>query len=96
MRVKPKDIQVNLPIVLMFDEDYEIVEFARTINTIIHGKVKVKCDNLGNIQDQCVGIFYLQRNNEYMSLRSEFLELIREIECNDGKDPLEDCKGTQI
>ena len=80
MNIKPKDISVNLPIVLGFDSSEEIPKFASTINTIIHGKVKVKCEELGVLGNQYMGLFYLQRNNEYQELRNEFINLIdREV-----------------
>ena len=76
MNIKPKDIRVNLPIVLGFDDPEEIPKFAATINTIIHGKVKIKCEELGVLGAQYMGLFYMQRNNEYQELRDEFIEMI--------------------
>lgn len=80
MRIKPKEILVNLPIALTFKDYHEIPAFAATINSIIHGKVKVKCEEVGNINEQYIGIFYLQRNGEYQELRNSFLELIENEE----------------
>lgn len=80
MKVKPKDIKVNLPTVMMFRDYHEIPAFAVTINSIIHGKVKVKCEELGLLGGQYVGIFYLQRNNEYQGLREEFITAIEQEE----------------
>lgn len=80
MNIKPKDIRVNLPIVLGFDDPEEIPKFAATINTIIHGKVKVKCEDLGILGTQYMGLFYIQRNDEYQELRDDFIGMIdREI-----------------
>lgn len=76
MNIKPKNILVNLPIVLMFKDYHEIKEFALTINTIIHGKVKVKTEELGLLGKEYVGLFYLQRNEEYEELRKSFVDLI--------------------
>lgn len=76
MKVKPKEIMVNLPVALMFDSEDKIAEFASSINTIIHGKVKVKCESIGKLQDQYIGLFYLQRNNESQELRDRFTQMI--------------------
>lgn len=77
MNIKPKDIKVNLPVVLGFDTPYDgAAEFASNINTIIHGKVKVKYDYLGDLNGKFMHILYLQRNNEYQSLRDQFMVMI--------------------
>lgn len=76
MRVKPKEVLLNLPIVLMFEQSCKIPEFAANINQLVHGKVKVKYEELGTLGEQSVGLFYLQRNDEFSSLREEFMSLI--------------------
>jgi len=76
MKVKPKEILVNLPVVLMFDNPDKIPEFASNINTVIHGKVKVKYEELGMLGEQIAGLFYLQRNGEFQELRDSFMKLI--------------------
>lgn len=80
MKVKPKKIMVNLPIVLMFDDEEGISKFASNINTLIHGKVKVKCETLGMLNNQYVGIFYLQRHDEFSQLREQFVSMIENEE----------------
>lgn len=80
MKIKPKEIFVNLPIVLTFDTSEEIAKFAQNINTIIYGKVRVKCEELGQLGPNYMGLFYLQRNNEYQELRNEFMLLIEQDE----------------
>ena len=80
MHIKPKEIQVNLPIVLQFEDAQEIPQFAASINTIIHGKIKVKCEELGLLAGKYMGIFYLHRNDEYMELRTEFKTMIEQEE----------------
>lgn len=80
MKVKPKEIMVNLPIVLMFRDYHEIPQFAEQINTIINGKIKVKCEELGCLGGQYVGIFYLNRHDEYDELRESFVEMIEKEE----------------
>lgn len=76
MKVKPKEVFVTLPHVVMFDDAEKIPEFAANINTILHGKVRLKYEELGSLSGQYVGIFYLQRNDEYHSLREELVNMI--------------------
>ena len=85
MKVKPKEILVNLPTVLLFDIEDKAADFASNINTIIHGKVHVKYDVLGALGGQIVVIFYLQRNDEFHSLRDDFMELIYREEIESQK-----------
>jgi ABC-type molybdate transport system ATPase subunit len=80
MKVKPKEIMVNLPVVLLMDSEDEVGQFASNVNTIIHGKVKLKTDILGLLGEKIVAIFYLQRNNEYQDLREEFRVMIEQDE----------------
>ena len=80
MNIKPKEVFLDLPQVLTFRDYHEIPQMASHINTFIHGKVKVKYEELGNLAEQYVGIFYLQRNDEYQELRNEFMELINQEE----------------
>lgn len=79
MKVKPKEIMVNLPAVHLFSTEDEIPALAAAINTIVHGKVKIKCEVVGVLAGQFVGLFYVQRNNESQEMRDEFVRMI-EIE----------------
>jgi hypothetical protein len=76
MHIKPKDLRVNLPIVLGFDDYHEIPAFASAINAIIHGKLRLKYEELGLLENQYMGIFYLHRNQEFQELRDEFVGMI--------------------
>ena len=80
MKVKPKEVLVNLPAVHLFQNEDEITALAAAVNTIIHGKVKVKCEVLGSLGGQVVGIFYLQRNHEFQQIRDDFVGLIQQEE----------------
>lgn len=80
MKFKPKEIMVNLPTVLTFDNEDEIVGMAAAFNTFIHGKVKMKYEVLGTLGGQYVGLFYMQRNNESQQLRDEFMAAINQEE----------------
>ena len=84
MRVKPKDIQVNLPAVLLFDNQDAIAGQASAVNTFIHGKVKIKYEELGTLGGQYVGIFYIQRNDEFAELRESFMTLIENEEITEA------------
>jgi hypothetical protein len=80
MRVKPKEVLLNLPVALLFDEPWEIASFAANINTILHGKVRLKAEELGSLGGRYVGLFYLQRNNESQEIHDKFMRLIEEEE----------------
>lgn len=80
MKVKPKEVMVNLPVALLFDEPWEIASFAANINTILHGKVRLKVEELGVLGGRHVGMFYLDRNAEYHEIRDEFMRLIEQEE----------------
>ena len=82
MRVKPKEIMVVLPAAHLFQSEEEMAQFASAINTIIHGKVKIKYEMLGQLGGQCVGLFYIQRNNESQLIHDEFRRLIEQEEMN--------------
>lgn len=79
MKIKPKELLVNLPVVLLFngeDSSDQAAQFASNVNTIIHGKVKMKVEGLGTLGGQLAVIFYLQRNNEFTELREQFMKMI--------------------
>lgn len=80
MKVKPKEILVNLPVVLLFRDYHEIPRFASDVNQIIHGKVKIKYEELGCLGGQYVGLFYLQRNQESQEMRDSFIKAIENEE----------------
>lgn len=82
MKIKPKEVLINMPVVLMFDDTDKINEFAANVNTILHGKVKVKYEDLGILGGQHAGMFYLQRNGEYHELRASFVNMIEGEEVN--------------
>jgi len=88
MKVRPKEVMVNLPAVHFFDSEGEDAQLAANFNTFVHGKVRLKYEFLGTIGAQLVSIFYLQRNDEFSQLREEFMRLIEndlmERESNNG------------
>lgn len=80
MKVRPKEVLVNLPTVIMFSDYHEIPHFASNINQVLHGKVRVKYEELGVLGGQYVGLFYLQRNDEFTELRTTFVQMIEKEE----------------
>lgn len=78
MKIKPKEVMVNLPVVFLFNNEDDIPELASNFNTFLHGKVKLKYEALGTLNGQFVGLFYLQRNDESQQLRDDFTLLIEE------------------
>ena len=67
---------MNLPVALLFDSTEEVVAFAANINAILHGKVRLKAEELGALGGKHVGLFYLQRNIESQEIHDEFVRLI--------------------
>lgn len=88
MKVKPKEVFVNLPIVLTFQDADKIPEFCANVNTLLHGKVKMKYEELGTLGGQFIAIFYLQRNNEFAELRTDFKEMIEREEISSVSEPV--------
>lgn len=89
MKFKPKEIMVNLPVVLPFVDDTEVVQMAAAFNTFVHGKVKMKYEILGTLGGQTMGLFYIQRNNESQELRDEFMRLIEAEEIGELASPFD-------
>lgn len=77
-KIKPKEVLVNLPVVLLFNSPEEIANFASNINQILFGKTRLKTEELGELGGQYVGLFYLNRNDEYFEIRKAFVKLIEE------------------
>ncbi len=80
MKVKPKEILLNIPITLMFRDYHEIPAFAENINQLMIGKRKIKYEELGCLGGQYVGLFYIDRNDEFTELRASFKEMIEREE----------------
>lgn len=76
MKVKPKEVLLNLPIVLTFEDYHELPQFAANINALISGKSRIKYEELGTLAGKYIGIFYLQRNAEFSELRESFMQMI--------------------
>ena len=80
MKFKPKEIMVNLPAIHLFASEKDVPMTAAAINTIVHGKVKIKYEILGTLGGQVAGLFYVQRNHESQQIRDEFMQMILEEE----------------
>jgi hypothetical protein len=73
MKVKPKEVLLNLPIYLLFNSAEEIPQFAANVNAILAGKKRLKYEEMGTHDGQFIGLFYLDRHDEYFELR-EFVQ----------------------
>lgn len=80
MKVKPKKLLCNLPIYVLFDREDDISLFAANINTILHGKQKLKYEIPGTHAGQLIGLFYIDRTPEYQELRDFVLEYMADKE----------------
>jgi len=80
MKFKPKEVLVNLPVVLTFENPDEDAQLAASFNTFIHGKVHLKYETLGMLGGRYVSLFYMQRSNESQQLRDEFMQMIEDEE----------------
>lgn len=87
MKIKPKEIAVMLPAVHLFNSEDEIPALAAAVNTIIHGKIKVKYETLGPLNGQIAGLFYINRDNDSQTLRDEFMQLIEREELIEHNAP---------
>jgi hypothetical protein len=85
--MKPKEILVDLPAVHIFSTEDEISALAAAANTFVHGKVKIKCETIGILGGQFVGLFYIQRNEESQFLRDSFIQAINKEESLGDDDP---------
>jgi hypothetical protein len=73
MKIKPKEVMVNLPVYFSFSDPEKIPEFAMNINSILSGKSRIKYDEMGIHDGETIAIFYLYRDNDYSELR-EFVK----------------------
>lgn len=69
MKIKPKDVSVNLPCHFEFQDEEECAQMAANINSILHGRSRVKYDIMGTKGDMVVGLLYLERWGEYQEYR---------------------------
>jgi hypothetical protein len=84
MRLKTKEIVVNLPVVLTFDNRDEIAQLAAGFNTFVAGKVKMKYEELGILNEKYIGLFYLQRDSDSQELRDNFMKMIEDSEMSNS------------
>lgn len=73
MKIKPKEVLVNLPCHFEFLHEDECAQMAANINAILHGRTRVKYDVMGTRGDLLICILYTERNREYLEYR-EFIE----------------------
>lgn len=76
MKIKPKDVQVNLPCHFEFKDEDECAQMAANINSVLHGRSRVKYDIMGTRGDMVVGLLYLERWGEYLEYREFLAEFV--------------------
>src|SRR5208282_5258053 len=92
MKIKPKEVMVNLPAVHLFNYEGEDAQLASSFNTFVHGKSHLKYEFLGTLGAQLVSIFYLQRNDEFAQLRENFMVMIEsELEASEKPAKSAEC-----
>ena len=69
MKLKPIEVQVNLPVYFEFETEDELAQMAANINSVLAGRTRVKYEVMGTRGDKIVGLLYLERNREYSELR---------------------------
>ena len=79
-KVNIESISVTMPMVRLFQSEDEVSSLAAAVNTIIVSKIKIKCETLGTLGGQFVGLFYLQRNHDSQQLHDQFMQLIESEE----------------
>lgn len=76
MKVKSKEVLVNLPCHFEFYNEDECATMAANINSVLHGRQRVKYDIMGKRGDMVVGLLYLDRSKEYLDYRNFILKII--------------------
>lgn len=76
MRIKPKEVQVNLPCHFEFHDESECVQMVSNINAILRGRTQVKYDLMGSRGQMLVGLLYLERSKEYQDYRNFLLKVV--------------------
>ncbi len=76
MKLKPIEVQVNLPVYFEFETEDELAQMAANINSILAGRKRVKYEIVGDRGDKLVGLLYLERNRDYGELRDFVLQYI--------------------
>lgn len=73
MKIKPKEVLVNLPCQFEFQNEEELAQMAANINSILSGRTRVKYDVMGYRGEMLIGLLYTERNKEYLEYR-EFIK----------------------
>jgi len=75
MSFKPKEVLVLLPKVMAFNDQQEAATLAANFNSFIHGKIHLKYEVLGMLNNQQVVLFYMKRDQESQQLRDQFMQM---------------------
>lgn len=79
MKIKPKKVSINIPVIMNFD-DYHEVDYVRDyFNQLVSSK-KIKSKELFSSDYGYTAIFYFKQDNEYKRLVKEYKILNKEEE----------------
>lgn len=72
MKVKPKQVLVNVPVILTFYDYHEIRHVEDYFNEVFSGKNKIKSEELQSCNEEYAAIFYFKKDKEYTQLVKEY------------------------
>lgn len=77
MKIKPKKVLINIPMILSFDDYHEIDHVKNFYNQLISNK-KIKSKELFSNNYGYSAIFYFKQDDEYKRLIKEYKQLNKE------------------
>lgn len=80
MKIKAKEVLINLPVYFEFEHEEELAQMASNINSVLAGRTRVKYEVMGDRGDKIIGLLYLERNREYGELRDFIKQYILDPE----------------
>lgn len=89
MKIKAKEVLVNLPVYFEFETEDELAQMAANINSILAGRTRLKYEIMGDRGDKIIGLLYLERNREYSELRDFIKQYVLDPDEVPEQDPEE-------
>lgn len=74
MKIKSKKVLIDIPCFQLFDDYHEASIFAQAINEVLHGKEKVKYEEIGMMGSKYVVLFYFHHDKEFIEFRKYLRE----------------------
>ena len=74
VEIKSKYLLSKLPIVIHFKDYHEIPIFAKDVNLILDKDSRISCEEIGMDGMNYLGIFFIEKDDEYLSLKKEWEE----------------------